>query len=186
MLNVRGVEFCHSTRNASRIRSVLTLGSLCLPCCVRDTADLFIFTLSTMFPFISWFYLILFEFAPYIFYKIFNTKSVNNKILRDIFFIYYKRIKSCSSVLHSINKVISIKCILILKSDVIEWTLTHARPVRRGRKRHAILMTCCKLLNASTAATLPYYCTATTPSHLFHCRHSERNCGNWLFVKLIK
>ena len=41
----RGVEFCHSTRNASRIRgeeseerSVLTLGSLCLPCCVRDTA----------------------------------------------------------------------------------------------------------------------------------------------------
>ena len=29
-----GVEFCHSTRNASRIR----LGSLCLPCCVRDTA----------------------------------------------------------------------------------------------------------------------------------------------------
>ena len=43
----RGVEFCHSTRNASRIRhkvgtesarSVLTLGSLCLSCCVRDTA----------------------------------------------------------------------------------------------------------------------------------------------------
>ena len=40
----RGVEFCHSTRNTSRIRqkvgngSVLTLGSLCLPCCVRDIA----------------------------------------------------------------------------------------------------------------------------------------------------
>ena len=40
----RGVEFCHSTRNASRIwqevrnGSVLTLGSLCLPCCVWDTA----------------------------------------------------------------------------------------------------------------------------------------------------
>ena len=40
----RGVEYSHSTRNASRIRqkvgngSVLTLGFLCLPSCVRDTA----------------------------------------------------------------------------------------------------------------------------------------------------
>ena len=40
----RGVDLCHSTRNVSRIRrkmgnkSVLTLGSLCQPCCVRDTA----------------------------------------------------------------------------------------------------------------------------------------------------
>ena len=36
-----GVEFCHSTRNASRIWQKvgnLTLGSLCLPCCVRDAA----------------------------------------------------------------------------------------------------------------------------------------------------
>ena len=38
-----GVEFRHySTRNATRIRrkvgaEVLTLGSRCLPCCVRDT-----------------------------------------------------------------------------------------------------------------------------------------------------
>ena len=39
----RGVEFCHSTRNASRFGrmgewSVLTLGSLCLPRSVRDIA----------------------------------------------------------------------------------------------------------------------------------------------------
>ena len=38
----RGVDFRRSTRKASRIRnrkrSVLTLGSLCLPYCVRDTA----------------------------------------------------------------------------------------------------------------------------------------------------
>ena len=40
----RGVEFCHSTRNASRIRQkvengvCVTRGSLCLPCSVRDTA----------------------------------------------------------------------------------------------------------------------------------------------------
>ena len=40
----RGVEFHHSTRIASFNsvkdveRNVLTLGSLCLPCCARDTA----------------------------------------------------------------------------------------------------------------------------------------------------
>ena len=40
----RGVEFRQSTRNASetsaesRVRNILPLGSLCLPCCVRDTA----------------------------------------------------------------------------------------------------------------------------------------------------
>ena len=45
----RGVEFRHSARNASRIRKserfaesrergVLTVGSLCLTYCVRDTA----------------------------------------------------------------------------------------------------------------------------------------------------
>ena len=36
----RGVEFRRSTRNTSRTRRklVLTLGSVCLPCCVRDTA----------------------------------------------------------------------------------------------------------------------------------------------------
>ena len=36
----RGVEFCHSTQNSAESgeRSVLALGSLCLPCCVRDTA----------------------------------------------------------------------------------------------------------------------------------------------------
>ena len=39
-----GVEFRYSTRNAFRTRrkngerNVLTLSSLCLPCCVRDTA----------------------------------------------------------------------------------------------------------------------------------------------------
>ena len=37
----RGIEFRHSTSNASRTesgeRSILTLGFLCLPCCVRDT-----------------------------------------------------------------------------------------------------------------------------------------------------
>ena len=35
----RGVEFRHSTRNTSKIRrkmkNGITLGSLCLPCCVR-------------------------------------------------------------------------------------------------------------------------------------------------------
>ena len=42
----RGVEFRHSTRNALKIRrkwSVLLLGYLCLPFCVRDTATDFIF-----------------------------------------------------------------------------------------------------------------------------------------------
>ena len=34
------VEFHQSARNASRIQSVFTLGSLCLPCCVRE-ADFF-------------------------------------------------------------------------------------------------------------------------------------------------
>ena len=36
----RGVEFSHSIRNPAESgkRSVLTLGSLCLPCCVRDTS----------------------------------------------------------------------------------------------------------------------------------------------------
>ena len=43
ILNVkRGVEFHYSTRNASKIQrkmgSVLTKGSFCLPCCVRNTA----------------------------------------------------------------------------------------------------------------------------------------------------
>ena len=52
----RGVEFCHSTPNASRIRqkvgnerSVLTLDSLCLPCCVRDTAWSYFFLLNASF-----------------------------------------------------------------------------------------------------------------------------------------
>ena len=36
----RGVEFRHTTRKVSKIRGTecLTLGSLCLPCYVRDTA----------------------------------------------------------------------------------------------------------------------------------------------------
>ena len=50
----RGFDFCHSTRNASRIRqkvgSFLTLGSLCLPCCGRDT---------------EWSWFIFFAFSPY-------------------------------------------------------------------------------------------------------------------------
>ena len=36
----RGVEFCHCVQNSaeSGVRSVSTLGSLCLPCNLRDTA----------------------------------------------------------------------------------------------------------------------------------------------------
>ena len=45
----RGVEYRHSTRNASRTRRkvgkrrVLTLGSLCLPCYVRDSACQYVY-----------------------------------------------------------------------------------------------------------------------------------------------
>ena len=79
----RGVEFCHLTRNASRIRkrNVLTLGSFCLPCCVPAHSSvkliyLFIYLNSNK-------YII----RTAVFFTSFNTEE-NNLCSKVLCFVY--------------------------------------------------------------------------------------------------